>query len=321
MGPNLRNNSFSDEDISQTLKLIEKSNNVTLLTHFRPDGDGISACAAFEDILLRLNKKVETIYPNKPEFEFKRIPKNICINKHKQKPDLLIALDTANYERLYYPKEFNNIPFINIDHHISNSLKGTYNFISKNTSSTCEILFELIKEHNIDLINKYTAECLLFGILYDSNVFQTQSTYPSTLRVSAELIELGANLFELKTELISDKDPKIINLWGKLLSNIQITKSGQAAFAKITQDDLKKENLTISSLIGFNNFLSQITGVEYTLLFYQTEFNKTKVSLRSKTKDVNKLASQFGGGGHKNAAGILTDEPIDQLIKKITNLL
>lgn len=321
MGPNLKNNSFSDEDISKALKLIKKSNNITLLTHFRPDGDGISACAAFEDILLRLNKKVETIYPNKAEFEFKRIPKNIFINKHKQKPDLLIALDTANYERLYYPKEFNNIPFINIDHHISNSLKGTYDFVSGNTSSTCEILFELIKEYNIDLINKYTAECLLFGILYDSNVFQTQSTYPSTLRVSAELIELGADLFKLKTELISDKDPKIINLWGKLLSNIQITKSGQAAWAKITQNDLKKEKLTISSLIGFNNFLSQITGVEYTLLFYKTRDNKTKVSLRSKTKDVNKLASQFGGGGHKNAAGILTNEPIDQLIKKITSLL
>ena len=183
------------------------------------------------------------------------------------------------------------------------------------------IIFELIKEYKIDLINKYTAECLLFGILYDSNVFQTQSPYPSTLRVSAELIELGADLFKLKTELISDKDPKIINLWGKLLSNIQITKSGQAAWAKITQNDLKKEKLTISSLIGFNNILSQITGVEYTLLFYKTKDNKTKVSLRSKTKDVNKLASQFGGGGHKNAAGILTNEPMDQLIKKITSLL
>ena len=321
MGPNLRNNSFSDSDISNTLKLIAKSKNITLLTHFRPDGDGISACAAFEDILLRLNKKVETVYPNKPEFEFKRIPKKLFINKHEQKPDLIIALDTANYERLYYPKEFNNISFINIDHHISNSLKGTYNFVANKTSSTCEILFELIKEHNINLINTYTAECLLFGILYDSNVFQTQSTYPSTLRVSAELIELGANLFKLKTELVSDKDPKIISLWGKLLSNIQITKSGKAVWAKITQDYLKKENLTISSLIGFNNFLSQITGVEYTLLFYQTESGQTKVSLRSKTEDVNKLASQFGGGGHKNAAGILTDEPIDQLIEKITTLL
>jgi bifunctional oligoribonuclease and PAP phosphatase NrnA len=180
------------------------------------------------------------------------------------------------------------------------------------------MLFELIKESKISNIDSYTAECLLFGILYDSNIFQTQSTYSCTLKISAELIDLGANLFELKTELTSNKDPKIINLWGKLLSNIKITKSGKGVWSKITQKDLKNENLTISSLIGFNNFLSQISLVEYTFLFYETENGQTKVSLRSKTEDVNKLAGQFGGGGHKNAAGILTDEPIDKIIEKIT---
>jgi len=302
-------------------QLIKGVNKITLLTHYRPDGDGISACAALENFLLKLEKQVETIFPNNPEFIFKRLPKKFHLNTHKQIPDLLIALDTANYERLYFPKEFKGLPLINIDHHISNSIKGNFNFIDANTSSTCEILFDLIKSWDYSLIDKYMAECLLFGILYDSMVFHTQSTYPSTLRISAELMELGADLYKLKTELISDKDPKIINLWGQILSNIKISKSGKAAWAKITQDDLKKNNLTISSLIGFNNFLSQISGVEYTLLFYQTESGQTKVSLRSKTEDVNKLAAPFGGGGHKNAAGILSNEPIDSLIEKITSNL
>lgn len=304
--------------IIKAFELIKQSEKITLLTHYRPDGDGISACAALENILLRMNKKVETVYPSEPEFKFKRVPQTIYINKHKQNPDLLIALDTANYERLYYPKQFANIPLINIDHHISNSLKSNYSFITDLTSSTCEILFEMIKIWNIELINKFTAEALLFGILYDSMVFHTQSTFPSTLRTSAELIELGADLYKLKTELICNKDPKVVALWGKLLCNIKISKSGKAVWAKITQDDLKKENLTINSLVGFNNFLSQITGVEYTLLFYQTKSGQTKVSLRSKTEDVNKLAGKFGGGGHKNASGILSDEEIDKLIAKIT---
>ncbi|MBU4269848.1 bifunctional oligoribonuclease/PAP phosphatase NrnA [Candidatus Dependentiae bacterium] len=302
-------------------QLINNVNKITLLTHYRPDGDGISACCALESFLEKLGKQVETVFPNNPEFQFKRTPKIVYINKHVITPELLIAVDTANYERLYYPKEFKNIPIINIDHHISNTIKGKYNFINANTSSTCEILFDLLKYWNKNLIDKYIAECLLFGILYDSMIFHTQSTYPATLRISAELMELGADLYKLKTELISDKDPKIINLWGKVLSNIQISKSGKAAWAKITQDDLKKNNLSIASLIGFNNFLSQISGVEYTLLFYQTESGQTKVSLRSKTEDVNKLALPFGGGGHKNAAGILSNEPIDSLIEKITSNL
>lgn len=321
MGLNLKNNSFSNQDIKQTFNLIKKSSKITLLTHYRPDGDGISACTALEEILINMGKTVETIYPSTPEFEFKRTPRNCFIKEHKQTPELLIALDTANYQRLYFPQEFKNITLINIDHHISNTLEGLYNFVPQKTSSTCEILFELIKKWDMNLINKYVAQALLFGILYDSNIFQTQSTYPSTLRVSAELIELGADLFQLKTELISNKDPKILSLWGKLLSNIKINKSGQAAWAKIKQEDLKKENLSISSLVGFNNFLSQIADVEYTILFYETGNGKTKVSLRSKTKNVNKLASKFNGGGHKNAAGILSDKPIDKLEEEITSLL
>ena len=125
----------------------------------------------------------------------------------------------------------------------------------------------------------------------------------------------------MKSELLVNKDPKIIALWGKVLSNIKVTKSGKAVWACITQQDLKKYKVKISSLVGFNNFLSQICGVDMTLLFYQIEFGKTKVSLRSKKTDVNKLAAKFGGGGHKNAAGIMSDKPMKQLIKEITSKL
>jgi bifunctional oligoribonuclease and PAP phosphatase NrnA len=310
-----------EEKALKALDLIKNSEKITLLPHWQPDNDAVCSCSALENVLLKMNKKIETIFPNYPGFKHRRRPKNISINKYTQKPDLLIALDTANYERLYFPKEFENIPLINIDHHVSNSLKGVYNFVEKDSSSACEVLFKLIKEWNIKDIDQYTAECLLYGILSDSCLFQTTNTHPSTLKITAELMELGADLFTLETQLISHKNPKIINVWGKFLSNIKITQNGKAAWAKITQEDLRKENLTLRSLIGFVNFLSQISGVEYTLLFYEMENGQTKVSLRSKKEDVNKIAKLFGGGGHKNASGILTNMPIDEIIEKITKLI
>lgn len=300
---------------------IIKAKKITLLAHFRPDGDAISACAALAFILEAEDKKVESIYPNKPEFTFKRHPKNLHINEHNQIPDLIIALDTANYERLYFPKEFKDIPLINIDHHVSNMIKGKYNLIDTQASSTCEMLFSFINFFKPKLINKYVAECLLFGILADSQVFHTQATTHKTLEISAQLMQRGANLYKLKTELLSNKDPRIIALWGKILSSIKVTKSGKAAWASLTQKDLEKYNITLQSLVGFNNFLSQIANIDITLFFYQTETGKTKVSLRSKKTDVNKLAAQFGGGGHKNAAGILTDKSMNKMIKEITALL
>ena len=103
-----KNNSFQKK-IRLAWQDINKAKKITILIHFRPDGDAISSCAALSSILEKEGKQVESIYPSKPEFIFKRQPKNILINKHKQIPDLIIALDTANYERLYFPKEFSGV--------------------------------------------------------------------------------------------------------------------------------------------------------------------------------------------------------------------
>lgn len=298
--------------------LINNAQKITLLTHRKPDGDGISSCSALEAILKKLNKDVETVYPSEPELPIKRSPSNLLINKHKQIPELIISLDTANKALLYFPEEFSNIPLINIDHHISNNIDGTVNIVEE-ASSTAEVLYKLLKTWCPELIDQYTAECLLCGILCDSQVFQTKSTNPNTLKLSAELIEKGADLFSLKTELLSNDNPNITKLWGELLSTMKTSKN--VSWTVISQSLLKKYNLDINSLVGFNNFLSQISGMDITALFYETKDGKTKISFRSKKSDVNELAKKFGGGGHKNAAGALSDEPIDKIVKLFEEII
>jgi bifunctional oligoribonuclease and PAP phosphatase NrnA len=309
---------FDKKVIGAAWDCIQKFNKITLLTHFRPDGDGVSACAALSFILVKLGKSVETVYPNEPELKFSRQSENLFINKHEQQPDLLIMCDTANRERTYLPEQFNNVPIINIDHHVDNSVNGAFNFVDGSVASACEILYKLLKKWDATLIDTYVAECLLFGILSDTNVFRTQLTNSTTLRIAAELLDKGVNLFELKTELLSNKNPKIINLWGDVFNRVQISKNKKAAWMYITQADLKERDLTLSSLVGFNDFLAEISGIDITLLFYEFSNGQVKVSLRSKEADVNKLAVQFGGGGHKNASGIVSDKPLQELIKEVT---
>lgn len=312
---------FPKKTIEKAWSLIQRANTVSLLTHYRPDADGISACAAFEEILVKLGKFVETIYLNEPEFPFKRQPQKVLFNKHEQVPELLIVFDTANYERFYYPTVFHDIKLINVDHHVSNSINGTFNFIDTEASSACEILFTLIKMWDFSLIDLSIAESLLFGILSDSRVFHTQSTGANTLRIAAELIDEGADLFQLKTELFANKNPQIIKLWGILLDRVIVSEEKKAAWSYVTQQDLKSLDLQLSSLIGFNDFLTDISYIDVTMLFYEMRSGEIKVSLRSKKRDVNKLAMQFGGGGHKNAAGILSKKPIKELMFEVTNQL
>lgn len=312
---------YNKKIMEQAWKLINTSNNITLLTHYQPDGDGVSACAALDFSLSRIGKKVESIYPNEPEFKFIRQPKNLQINKHSQIPDLIIVCDAANYERIYFPEVFKSIPLINIDHHISNVLQGDFNFINPDSSSACEELFVLMENWDINLIDRYVSECLLFGILYDSQLFHTQSTTSITLNIAAKLMNYGADLFKLKTELISNKSYKILMLWGKFLSNISVSTKKNVVWTVVQQKDLKEFGVELSSLIGFNNLMSQICDIDVTMLFYETEDGQTRVSLRSKKTDVNEFAKQFGGGGHTNSAGILINKPILQVVSEVTSKL
>ena len=266
--------------LDRAWQLIKSATNITLLTHYKPDADGISACAAFDLILRKMGKNVQAVYPSKPESLINRQPKDVLIASHTITPDLIIACDTANYERLYYPEAFLRIPLINLDHHVSNSIMGTVNLINPDAASTCEELFYLFMIWCPEMIDKAVAECLLYGILYDSQVFHTQSTTARTLRTAAECIDHGVNMFALSKELLANKNPTMIHLWGDILQSVTIDAKKEAAWAVVRQADLKRHGVQLDSIVGLNNFLAEIALIDVTILFYEAEDGSTKVSMR-----------------------------------------
>jgi phosphoesterase RecJ-like protein len=307
--------------LTRAWQMIQAATNITLLTHYKPDADGVSACAALDLILRKMGKNVQAVYPTKPETSLSRQPQDVLVASHTLTPDLLIACDTANYERLYYPEAFHRIPLINIDHHVSNSITGVINIINPAAASTCEELFYLLMIWCPELIDSAVAECLLFGILYDTQVFHTQSTTARSLRTAAACIDYGVNMFALSRELLSNKTPTMIKLWGDILQAATIDTEKQAAWAVVRQADLKRHGVTLDSIVGLNNFLAEIALIDVTVLFCEAEDGSAKISLRSKTRDVNQIAQRLGGGGHKHAAGLAMKMPVDEAVAKLTALL
>lgn len=303
--------------LADAWQAINQSQTIILLTHRNPDEDGMGACATLSSLLQQRAKRVETIYPNKPDFQSPLQVGPVSINQHSFIPDLIIACDTANYERLYFPAEFKQKPLINIDHHISNSIKGCYNFVDASYSSTCELLYDILVAWDTSIITPHAAECLLSGIIYDTQIFQIPSTTSRTLHTAADLMDAGACLSDRITDIMSDQNPASIKLWATVLASITITPNGRCAWAKVTRQDIEKCGSTPAHLAGFNNFLARISGIDVTLLFYETEDGMTKVSLRSKQTDVNKVAALFGGGGHTHAAGIRSSKPINELAREL----
>ena len=315
------NKSFTITDISNAWKILQKATNIVLLAHYKPDGDAISSCAALDEILRSYKKKVTTVYPTEAEFTVKHKPQNILINKHEEIPDVIVSLDSSTYDRIYYPNEFKSIPLINIDHHISNELNGKYNFVNTSTSSTCEVLYNLLNTWCPDRISKRIAECLLFGILTDTNRFLWPSTTASTLQTAASLMNKDVNLSKLYEEAFPPRSPEILRFWGILFSIMKQTRSGKAIWISITKKLLYKEGLSYSAIAGINNFIASFIKTDVVVILSQTPEGPTKMSFRSRKTDVNKLAHHFGGGGHKNAAGALINKSIITIEKELKGIL
>ncbi|MBM3886340.1 hypothetical protein FJ364_00260 [Candidatus Dependentiae bacterium] len=308
----------NQQEILNAWSMMQSVSRITLLTHYNPDGDGVSACAALDHILRRFGKSVETVYPTSLKVEIKRQPEKVLINQHEQLPDLVIMCDTANYDRLYYPDVFHNIPSINIDHHVSSSINATVNFVDPFAPSTCDYLYKILTIIDPNLIDQYVAECLLYGILYDTQSFSIQSTSATVLRIAADLIDKGASYSTLLRELKYNKDMQAIKLWGHVLSSVSYSLSGKAAWLVVHQEELKSFGLTISALSGLENFIAQLSNADATMLFYEDDQGMSKVSFRGKTINVNEVAQKFGGGGHKFAAGLMSKTPLDELVKQVT---
>lgn len=304
--------------VSKAWNMLNGATNITLLTHYNPDGDGVSACAALDRILTKLGKNVEAIYPTPLKTDIKRQPKKVLINTHSQHPDLIVMCDTANYERLYYPEVFKPIPSINIDHHASSSISATVNFVDANAPSTCDYLYKILHIIDPTLMDTYVAECLLYGILYDTQSFSIQSTGADVLRIAADLIDLGADYPGILGELAYKRSENEIKLWGKALADVQLNSKKNVAWLVVRQADLQGYGVSLAAIAGLENFIARLAAADATILFYEDEQGNSKASFRSKTIDVNKIAKEFGGGGHKFAAGLMLKEPIDDVVKKIT---
>ena len=306
------------ERFARAWQMMLGASKITLLTHYNPDGDGVSACAALDHILRGLGKEVETVYPTPLKVAINRQPKKILINVHDQVPDLVVICDTANYERLYYPEQFRSIPAINIDHHVSSSINPTINLLDPVAPSTCDYLYRLLVSVDPSLVDKFVAECLLYGILYDTQSFSIQSTSAQVLRVAADLIDRGVDYHPLAQELMYRKQPAELKFWGQLLSKMQSNASGSVVWIVVKQQDLKAAGLPTEVIAGLENLFAQLAVTAVTLLFYEDSQGKSKASFRSKGVNVNEVAKKFGGGGHKLASGLMSDIPLDELVQQVT---
>jgi phosphoesterase RecJ-like protein len=295
---------------------IEQADRILIVSHERPDGDAVSSVLAFGFALQEESKQVVMALADGVPAALRFLPGSEQIVKKVEGDfDLIIVLDCGNQDRVGGILNGYSHVDINIDHHESNPLFGEINLVDGNAVSTTEILAQCFPVLELN-ITKTIASLLLAGILIDSQGFKTANTSPKSLRISADLIEQGADLQTLFFDAITRKTYEAVNYWGVGLS--QLKRDGSMVWTSLSLHDRKVVKYSGRDDADLVNILTAIDGAEVAIIFVEQDDQRVKVSWRARSDfDVAQVAQQFGGGGHVAAAGAMVNGQLQEVEEKV----
>ncbi|WP_192930146.1 DHH family phosphoesterase [Alkaliphilus pronyensis] len=312
--------------MNNLLDLIDESKSISIISHINPDGDSLGSMLGLGLALKKIHPKVtifvNDIIPGKYMF-LPGLNHLIKYDLNKwQNYELTFVLDCGDEKRLDQSKALlkNSKRIVNIDHHISNDFFGDYNIIDTKASSTCEIIYYLLKERlNIE-IDTDIATNLYVGIMTDTGSFKYDNTSPKTHITAANLLEAGIDTAEISLNLYQSNSIESMKFLGYILSNLELHSNDKVAIVYITKDLIEQFGIDPEETDSMINYARDLKGVEIAITLRELEVNLVKASFRAKGDfDVNKLANAFGGGGHKKASGAVLEGAIDDVKEHILN--
>lgn len=303
-------------DFKKILKIIEENNSFLITTHINPDGDAIGSELALAYFLRKINKEFYIINHSTTPDNYLFLDEEKLIKKYDPSLDGIIlnvdVIIAVDFNQLGRVRSMMNIfekskaYKIIIDHH-----RNPQNFVDEiftdvDAPATGILIYQIIKNYDVNLIDKKIAEALYAAIMTDTGSFRFERITPEVHLIIADLISKGADPTYIYNKIYNENSYKRILLLGNSILNMKLTDDQRIAYMILDQETLNRFNDPESEFDtdGFINFCLSVKSVIVGLLFYELP-NTVKVSLRSKGKfPVNKLAEKFGGGGHLNAAGI-----------------
>lgn len=280
---------------------------VAIAGHTSPDGDCVGSCLALYNYILRNYPDREVdVYLEKIPDAYRVIQNTDCVKNDCSQDvtyDVFFALDASDRGRLAKAEKYFKTAkrTVCIDHHISNEGYADVNIIEPASSSASEVLAGLL---DLEEIDRDIAEALYIGIICDTACFRHPSTGEETMRLAGRLMSKGVRFPELIDQVFNQKTYIQNQLLGRCLIESFLMFDGKCIISVADHKTLEFYQADSSDLEGVIDQMRVTKGVEVAVLLKQTQELNYRVSLRSNQYvDVAEIASHFGGGGHKRAAG------------------
>jgi phosphoesterase RecJ-like protein len=284
---------------------IRRRQRFVIVSHARPDGDAIGSCMAMAFALTALGKDVRVVGKDAPPSPLTVFPgvSTIEVTSRVADPgDAVIVMVCGDLKRTGV--EGLEAGFvINIDHHPGNTAYGAMNWFDLSAAACGEMVFDLVEALGVPLTFEIATHVYV-AILTDTGSFHYSNITPRTFDICRQCMEAGVSPPAVARSIFDSNHLGRLKLFGAVLSKMQLDETGRIAFVSVDERLARDCGGTYEDTEGLINLPLTVKEILAVVFFKEIGPDQWRVSMRSKGDiDVNAIAKQFGGGGHKNASG------------------
>ncbi len=314
-------------DWQRLAERIRSSKSFVLTSHIRPDCDALGSELGMAGLLCQLGKQVQIIngHPTPPNLAFIDPSRTIKVLGEHISPqeinaDCMIVLDTSAWAQLGPMADvlrgFQGTKLV-VDHHVGEDDLGAEFFKQTTAEATGHLVARLAREMGLQ-ITEPMARALFAAIATDTGWFRFGSTTATTYKIAADLLECGASPAAIYGDLYERDTIGRVRLRGRILSRTQSEMDGQLVHTFVRKEDFAETGALPSDTEDAVNLTLAIAGTKVAVILVEQLKGGVKISFRSRCAvDCNRLANQFGGGGHKAAAGAFLESSLEEAQQRI----
>jgi phosphoesterase RecJ-like protein len=313
---------------SKFTEIIRSQQRFLLVSHIRPDCDALGSELGMAGILDALGKQVRIVngQPTPPNYQFidpRRRIKAIGVDVQPAElsdVEVIMILDTSAWAQLGPMGDVvraSTAKKIVLDHHVSSDDLSAEQFKDVQAEATGRLVLEAANQLGVKLTPEI-ATPLFAAVATDTGWFRFASTRGDTYRAAGALMDAGARPNEIYNALYEQDTLARVNLMGCILCGAKTELGGRLIHTVVLQKDFKKTGALPSDTEDIVNLTLNVSGTQVAVIMVEQPNGNFKISFRSRSSvDCSKLAEQFGGGGHKAAAGATVPGPLAEAQKKV----
>jgi bifunctional oligoribonuclease and PAP phosphatase NrnA len=284
---------------------IRRRRRFVLSSHVRPDGDAIGSQLAMAYALRHLGKDVRVVnrdHPPSPMLVFPGVADIEIADRLDDAGDAVIVMECGDLARTGVSGLERGF-VINIDHHPGNAMYGALNWFDLSAAACGEMVFDLVRELGVPLTTEIATHVYI-AILTDTGSFHYSSISPRTFDICRECVEAGVDPPAVARRIFDSNNLGRLKLFGAVLHKMELDPAGRLATVYVDRKLAAACGGTYEDTEGLINLPLTVKEIQAVVFFKENTTDEWRVSMRSKGEvDINTVAKEFGGGGHKNASG------------------